>query len=583
MVLAVLTKLFVVFSIAFVATYLLTPLVARFARNLGFVDTPDLRRVHILPTPLGGGLSVFAGFYFACGYLAWNSALHFSMFPLFFASAFLLMVGIIDDSDGVRPIVKLAAQGMCALVLYMGGFRISVALGIHISLLIDLPITVFWFLAIINSVNLIDGMDGLASGIAAIASLAIAAAFAYSGNTEHAMMFLALSGAALGFLRYNANPASIFLGDTGSMFLGLMLAALPLVRGGTPTPMAAIGIPLLALAIPLIDTVLAVWRRVIRMAVAVLLHRPRASGFMCADMDHVHHRMLRSGMSQLQASYILYLATFLSAGSGMLCVVFPEQTFAILAIAALIGAYVVFRHVAYIELWDSGIALVHCLRYERRPKAARLFYLMIDGALLFLCSGLTVVLLPMQHVQYLEGRWLVALTFYWWLAASLAVFVARKCKQRVEQKNMYAVTYCTLLLVAGAFAGGSLAPEMGNPYLAAFLLSQSAFLFIISFSLLGATRIIPILVENAMLSRLSNQAEAALYGLIWREQRIGVLHIAPPFMPAFHQLLSAVENTVEDQRALLSAVVKPPLMARVESKSFLPEDEPTVAIEIVSQ
>src|SRR5262249_22532283 len=155
--------------------------------------------------------------------------------------------------------------------------------------------------------------------------------------------------------------------------------------------------------------------------------------------------------------------------------------------------------------------------------------------------------------------------------------MARRCKERVDQKNMYAVSYCTLLLLAGAFAGASLSPSLENPYMAALLIAQSAFLFITSVLLLSFVRVLPTLVERAMLARMHSQADAAAYGLVWSEASTqATVRQVPYYMPAFNELLTVVESTVEEQRMLLSDLFP---ARHAPDDEFLPEDEPAAALE----
>ena len=295
-----------------------TPLLRRYAHARGWIDRPDGgRKQHPGPVPRIGGVAVFAGFACACAALAVNpgiqptvlASLRFTGFHVLVAGALVLGIGLIDDVRGVRAATKLGVQIVAAGYLYWSGFRItsiSDPLGggaLDLGAL-SLPLTLLWFVGVSNAFNLIDGMDGLATGIALCATATLFVAASANGRFEIALLAAALGGALLGFLRYNFSPASIFLGDSGALFVGMALAAFA-VRGNMKSSTAiAIAAPLLALAVPLLDTVAALFRRVLQ-----------GKPVFQADADHIHHHLLRRGMSPVRVVIILYAA---AAGFGVL-------------------------------------------------------------------------------------------------------------------------------------------------------------------------------------------------------------------------------------------------------------------------
>jgi len=300
----VIAAVLLVLACSAATTFVLTPLVRSEARQRGWLDHPDGgRKLHKVPVPRLGGLAVYGGFALGAGVVLalrppptsdGRGLLH-----LLGASLLVLGVGLFDDVRGARPGLKLGVQTLAALYLYSSGYAIRslsdptggdpLALGP-----LALPLTLLWFVAVSNAFNLIDGLDGLASGVALFATTTLFVAAVLNRHWETALLAAALAGALLGFLRYNTSPASIFLGDSGSLFVGFALAGLA-VRGHMKSSTAiAVAAPLLALALPLVDAVIAVMRR--------LLGGRRVFE---ADGDHIHHRLLRRGPSPQRAVVLL--------------------------------------------------------------------------------------------------------------------------------------------------------------------------------------------------------------------------------------------------------------------------------------
>ena len=311
-----------VFAVSALVAFAVTPLVHRLARRVGAIDRPSDRKVHPKPTPTLGGLAIYAGVLIGLG-VSWFipafSALHRASSDAqaaILGGLVIVAVGVYDDFKGMSALGKLSGQILAAgLVVLMGVellFFWFPGQGI-LSLSSDLavPLTVLWILALINAVNFIDGLDGLAAGMVAIAALAFflfvfRGPSLFAGTTSAALICAATAGAALGFLPWNFNPAKIFMGDSGSGLLGLLLAVATIAGvGRNPYPpsggdLAAFSIPvlvpLLVLAIPILDVLLAVIRRVRR-------GRPVTH----ADKAHIHHQLLDIGHSHRQAVLLMYL------------------------------------------------------------------------------------------------------------------------------------------------------------------------------------------------------------------------------------------------------------------------------------
>ena len=227
---------------ALVLTLILTPIVREVNRKLGMVDKPDPRRINKVPIPRGGGVALFLGavgsylIFIHCEGMPWlpaSAVHHTARLPLLATAIFL--IGLWDDKFGMPPKVKLLGQLVIAFLVWWWvdlGFS---DLWPSIPMWIDAVLTVFWIAGAINAFNLIDGLDGLASGLALIATLGMAGALMFSGRADYTSFHLAFAGALLGFLRYNYNPASVFLGDSGSMYIGFVLSTLPLAASPTAT------------------------------------------------------------------------------------------------------------------------------------------------------------------------------------------------------------------------------------------------------------------------------------------------------------------------------------------------------------
>jgi UDP-GlcNAc:undecaprenyl-phosphate/decaprenyl-phosphate GlcNAc-1-phosphate transferase len=302
---------------------LTTPLVRHLAHGVGALDLPGGRRAHAAATPRLGGLAIVGGYWAALG-LCFSIGLVTSywdpraLWSFLAGGALVAGVGFIDDIKPVGAKLKLAAQAVAASLAWFGGARVMDSLAVpaigtvEIGPWLSFAATVVWILAFTNAINLIDGLDGLAGGVVFFACLTNLVVALVSGNILAATLNAALGGAVLGFLFYNFNPATIFMGDTGSMFLGYTLGAAALLSGRQKeSTLVSLLVPLIALGLPLADTLLAMARR-------FLSHRSIFS----ADRQHLHHRLLDIGLTHKRAVLVLYgcsiilCATALAAAFG---------------------------------------------------------------------------------------------------------------------------------------------------------------------------------------------------------------------------------------------------------------------------
>lgn len=325
----------IVFGLALALCWALTPLVRRFALRNGFVDHPVVRSMHSEPKPYLGGLAMYVAF--AVAVVAGGGLSDPKVVGILTGGGLIVLLGMVDDRIRLSPKVKFLGQIVAAAMLvYLFDVRIDYIhspLGdrfVHFGHFAG-PITIVWVVAFVNVVNLIDGLDGLAAGISSIAALTLLLVSLQQGFTGAIVLTAALAGAAIGFLRWNFNPAKIFMGDAGAMFLGFTLAAVSVHGVLKTTVTIGVIVPVLALALPILDTAFAIVRRVAA---------GRSIGE--ADKDHLHHRLLRLGLSHRNTVLVMWA---ISAWLGLSAVAVTEVSLVqalfivgIVIIAILFGA-----------------------------------------------------------------------------------------------------------------------------------------------------------------------------------------------------------------------------------------------------
>lgn len=331
---------------AFAVTFFLTPLAKRLAVRLDAVDYPSKRRINTTPIPRLGGLAVFGGLVAAfvvqligTWYLGWPPVLvsHPSMavnYPMLaFALTLMMLIGAADDIFQLPPRAKLAGQIIAAIIAVAGGLVIHTIVNPLDKAYVDLgwasyPLTVLYLVAFTNIINLIDGLDGLATGISGIAAVSMFSFAVLAGRTDAAAFSIALVGCCLAFLRYNFHPASIFLGDAGSLQLGFALGMISLLNVNRTAALTSLLIPLIVAGVPIIDTFSAIVRRM-RAHVSI--------GH--ADKGHIHHRLIQEGYDQRQAVLLIYLwCIMLSIGAATINQVGAEMRVVIFLILLICSA-----------------------------------------------------------------------------------------------------------------------------------------------------------------------------------------------------------------------------------------------------
>ncbi len=391
-----LDKYILVFLTGLVVTYLLTPVVRSLATRYGVVDKPDARRPHKRITARGGGIAVVIGVQVAClmavafpwpklaGGLDWVWWQKYAL-----ASLILLVVGVIDDIRGMKALVKLSGQVLAALVMWFSGTRFGQLLGHDLPDPVDCILVVVWLVAIINAFNLIDGLDGLASGLAIISAIGLCGILLMQKVPGDVLLLLGFIGACFGFLRYNFHPASIFLGDTGSMFIGFTLGVVSLQTFTKNTFLISMTIPILVLGVPIYDALLAIWRRSVRSWMSGQNSGPR-HGIMQPDVEHLHHRLIQSGLSTQRVATFLYILNGGLVTVGLMLMLFQSHAAGIFLIALLAGVYVLMRQLAVIELRETGRALLMGLHRPTHATFKALAYPVWD--MFWLAGSLALIM-----------------------------------------------------------------------------------------------------------------------------------------------------------------------------------------------
>lgn len=344
----------IAFLLAFVTAFVVTPYTIRLAKRVGAIDIPEKRRINEEPVPRLGGIAVIVGFLVSCTYLLIIMTLEKTFFPFgeeqYFHKLMGLLIGIIilgifcfiDDVKGLLAIVKLIGQTIAAIVVVSFGIQID---NINIPFLeqtlnIDNHIYVYilsvgWIVGITNAINLIDGLDGLSSGITLISCLSLIIVFTMNQSPVIAIILItALAGAIVGFMPYNFHPAKTFIGDTGAQFLGFSLAVIAILGTAKTYTLLVLISPLIILALPIADTLFAIIRRIIKGKSLKAIFSP--------DTGHLHHKLMKHGYTQKQAVLILY---GISACLGMFAIILLESgiwkaiSFALMILAVIAIGY----------------------------------------------------------------------------------------------------------------------------------------------------------------------------------------------------------------------------------------------------
>ena len=338
------------------AALCLSVVLTRVCRDLflrfGIVDSPDLiRKLHKRAVPRIGGVAIAASYLGAFALLLMLPLKGASMIRshlglvshLIPALLIVFAIGLVDDIRGLAPRWKLLGQTLASVCAWWMGVRIGAVAGHGIGEIWSLPVTVLWLLACANAFNLIDGLDGLASGVGLFATLTTLCAALMHGDMELALATAPLAGALIGFLRYNFNPASIFLGDCGSLSIGFLLGCYAVMWSQKSATLLGMAAPAIVLAAPLVDTALSIARRFIQ-------HKP----IFGADRGHLHHRLLDRGLTPRGAVTVLYCFCAVAAAVSLVQSAFNNHYSALLMLGFCGATWFAIRKLGYAELNAAG-------------------------------------------------------------------------------------------------------------------------------------------------------------------------------------------------------------------------------------
>lgn len=330
------------FASAFAITLVTTPMAKKLSEKVGAIDYPKERGVHKKPMPRMGGVAIVLGFMITVLVLyRFESAMEHKQFIGFIIGAGIIVaLGIMDDIKNLSAKLKFAVQIVAALIVIFSGTKINLVMWPVTTYLqtFSVPFTLIWIVGVTNAVNLIDGLDGLAAGVSSIASLCLMVLCIMTGTSTAVMLTAALAGACLGFLPRNFNPAEIFMGDSGSTFLGFVLAVSSILGVFKGYALLALIVSMLCLGLPVFDTIFAMLRRIAK-------HKP----IMEADRGHLHHRLIDRGFSQRQAVLILY-GISLFCGLLSIFISFKDsRTMVVVILMVILLSFVIYYFNAHIK------------------------------------------------------------------------------------------------------------------------------------------------------------------------------------------------------------------------------------------
>lgn len=334
--------------VALVLALLLTPLIRNLAWRYGIVDQPDQqRKIHSAPIPRVGGVAIFTSVVFAYGLLLIarlsSGAIVWADLPLVLrllpALGVVFGIGLVDDIFGLSPWIRLAAETVAAILAWAGGVQVIAIGGYSLSDdLISFVVTVLWIVTCTNAINLIDGVDGLAAGVSLFASSTMLIAGLIEHNYPMALALVPLVGSLLGFLRYNFTPASIFLGDCGSLTLGFLLGCFAAIWAEKSNALIGLSAPLMVLAVPLLDVGLAVARRLVR-----------GRSIFAADDAHIHHKLLSRGLTPHRLLLLVYGICALGSAVSLLLTINHNENRDFVLVLVCLAAWLGLQHLGYNE------------------------------------------------------------------------------------------------------------------------------------------------------------------------------------------------------------------------------------------
>ena len=381
-------------ALALLLSMFFTKLLIFILPRIGFVDIPRGRHQHEKPIPRGGGIGIGLSFiittFLLTVYLKGGNPENFAVAHDFLCKfmipgGIILLTGVIDDRWELPSWLKLLFQIAAGVIIYFEGAGVQMIFSWQLPMPLALMITVGWSILIINAFNLIDGLDGIAAGLAVISSLLLAVWTLLIGKSPvMAIILLIFCGCCLGFLRYNFSPAKIFMGDTGSMFIGLFFAYMSMQYSSKSVTMTTLLVPLAAVGVPMFDVMLAIWRRVFRK----YIHKIPGSSIMQGDHDHLHHRILKETGTTRKTAFVIYCIALLLLSFAILCTFMEANVPALFFVLMLLVIFVMIRY-SGIELFDTLNSVAKGIKYPHRNIILTIIHPLLDGVLIFVSFLIT--------------------------------------------------------------------------------------------------------------------------------------------------------------------------------------------------
>ena len=409
----------------------LNRLMLHFAPKFGLMDQPGERRIHEAPIPRAGGIAIWLSFLLVIsvglgtGLLESGNSMSWKWLGAFAAGSMVLMAaGILDDRGGLSPLVKLGAHVLAPTV-----FLLLHPIGVWFFPAtwpagLDMLAFVIWAVVLINAFNLIDGLDGLCGGLAAVSCLGLAGIALIHDRVDAALLLLIMGGAIVGFLKFNLNPARIFLGDAGSMLIGFFLATAATDAVGRKAVVGIILLPIAVAGVPLLDVLLAIWRRSARRFMKQLRGEKISAGIFDADREHLHHRLFDASQSQRKVAFTLQGIAMVLASFAFLPMLFGDRMLALSIVGLVVVGLVGLRHLARVEIQQTGSVVHMAIKLQgfRRSLAAALF---TYDVLVLLVAGTIGVILETNFLTREAGNPPGQFVIVFTVMCSLATLVSR--------------------------------------------------------------------------------------------------------------------------------------------------------------
>jgi len=487
--------------------------------KLGLLDIPGGRHIHKEVTPKGGGLAIFAAFFISWALMhigPWNyfqgSMSASFLVKLLFPSVVLIAVGIIDDKYSIRARYKLLGQIVVAALCWQLNIRFSHLFGSELPDYLSLPFTVIWIVSFVNAFNLIDGMDGLASGLAVVTSLCMATVFAIQHAPMDTVIILMFGAACLGFLRYNFYPAQVFLGDTGSMFIGFIFAIVGIISSSKSATFSAVLIPILASGVPIFDVILAIWRRTAKKVINKLSdgkidiqefesENSDGSQVMGADKEHLHHRILNKHDSQHKAAITMYCIALAFAVASLSVYLLDDKSHGTAFLIILIVVVTAVRRLATVELWNSTKAVLHGIHRPKRSLAISLLHPFYDLAALVITFASSYMLFNTEsYEQFITNELYISLLCSLFPVV-LVLNIGGAYKRHWVRANSLDYMHLTKLLFIGFFISIVISCYMNDIPARRLFTARNMLLVFMSFFLIVGERLLLRYIKTAFIHR----------------------------------------------------------------------------------